>query len=470
MRQNESRIIGGFIFFILSTLIWIGAWILCPNEYYIHYLCLLGCHLFLCICMIFVLVNKEFYIFEPIVFVLFMYYMIFVFTPIINILTDNMDIFGTNTMEGCMKGTFVFVIGFISLMIGYNKRIRLVLGGVEQGLCVKKKHVIEYDKKSLLKYSYFIWGGAVGIYLVYNLMTGRNLLYMLSFGFLSKGMNMSQGYTVDFLSMIIYCSFLPMMNILIIEESKLLKFFVYFVTCVPVATRGFRSVLIIPLLAPFIYYYVKYKKTPRIKVLFGVLGMIILMLGVIANTRSSMRIGNGLYLKNYSYLDGIEGVLDYFGSYKAFYGAVMKYPSVYKYTYGAQMLYSLIMYIPRFFWPGKPSGLIQEVIGNSTNEIARASGSAWPNIGEYYTDGGILSVVIWMSILGIVFRKMKKMYESSTQSYVIAYCLLLPGLIPVIAYGYTAGNLPTIVFMLLPLLGQRYFVRYRKIYNPEGEI
>lgn len=463
MENNDKRVVGTYLFTAISTMILIVLWEKCPDSYDGQYFCLLCCHIFMCINLFNIVSKNRYYIFEPIVFVFFMYYMIFVFTPIYNIFTDNMDVFGTNTMNGCVKATIIFVLGFVALVLGYYSKI-YIRGRVKRYWENYNNSKVEYEKNSLLLYSYLVWSGAVGVYLLYNMMTGRNILYMLSFGFLSQGLNNTQNYSVDFLSMIIYCSFLPMMNILIYGRSKFIKIFVFLITCIPVATRGFRSVLIIPMLAPLIYHYVKKKEKPKLRVLIVAILLIFFMLGFIANTRGSMRIGNGLNMDGYSYSDGIDGALDYFGSYKAFYGAVTKYPSIYSYTFGQQLLYAIIMYIPRAIWPGKPGALIQEVIGNSTNEIARKSGFAWPNIGEYYTDAGVIGVVLIMFMLGVIFRKMKGMYENSTQSSVIAYSLLLPGLIPIIAYGYTAGNLPSIVFMLLPFLGQRFFVK-RKVFH-----
>ncbi len=466
--MQRTRTIGVILFTFVTVFLYIFLWSVCPNVYMNQGFCILCCNIFMCLCLIYIVSRESFYFFEPIVFVYFMYYMIFVFTPILNILTNNVDIFGTDTMSGCFKGTVIFAIGFIALLIGYYSNI--YINGRFKNIEQNDEIILEYDKDSLLRYSYIVWALAVGIYLLYNAMTGRSLLYMLTFGFLSRGLGTSGGFEIDFLSMIIYCGSLPMMNILVNEKSKVIKFIVFFVTCVPVATRGFRSALIIPLLAPFVYYYIKRKKSPSMKILILVFVLVIFMLGFIGNTRSSMRMGNGLNVEGYTFTDGIDGAIDYFSSYKAFYGAVQQYPEIFPYTYGKQLLYAVVMYIPRAIWPNKPNGWIQEVIGNSTNEVARASGSAWPNIGEYYTDGGIIEVVIVMFILGALFRKMKNMYESPrSESSLLVYSLLLPGLIPIIAYGYTAGNLPTIVFMILPLLGQRYLVKGSLIYRNEGD-
>lgn len=456
MKQSIRKNIILFLIFVSLTMTIFLMAINVSDKYQTQAYTLIFCHFFMCICGLIIASRPKCYFFEPIIFVFAMYYMIFVFTPLLDINNGNVEIFGTNTMSGCFKATLIFMISFVSLLMGYYFKVNIFNSNIS---ILNRTKCRLYNKKSLLKYSYLIWGVTVGAYLLYNMLNGRNILYMLSFGYLSRGLKEVANFDVDFLSMVIYFSFYPLMNIIIYSKSKTMKIICYFVTCVPIATRGFRSVFIIPMLAPFIYNYVKRKKSPSLRTLSIVLLLVFLMMGVLEQTRSSMRMGDGLNLENYTYSEGAEGALEYFSSYKAFYGAVQKYPSTYNYTMGRQLSYAITMYVPRIIWPAKPNALIQEVIGNSTNEIARMAGAAWPNIGEYYTDVGVLGTVFVMFLLGTLLRNMKYLYFSNDQSHVILYSILLPGLLPIIAYGYTAGNLPAIVFMCLPLVLQRLFVK-----------
>ena len=452
-RLKISRSVSAFLVCFALLLFYIYGWFRCPALYKSDYGILVLCHLFMSAAFMWIVSKKTFYAFEPIVFVTLMYYLIFVLMPIINILTNNLYVFGYNPMGGCVKATFIFLLGYVALFFGYYLFDKKKAGERE----VRE----EYDKKDLLLYSWIVWVAAIAIYLLYNQLIGRSVLYMLSFGFLGGGSIGSSSFTVDFLSMIVYCSFFPMMNIFNYSQSKWVKLLVLYVTCVPLATRGFRSVLIIPLLAPFIYHYLKKKKTPSFKMFCLVLALIILMIGAIGYARGSLRVGEGADFEGYEYSDGVEGMLDYLGSYKVFYSAVEKYPAQYDYTMGQQLAYSVIMYIPRAIWPEKPAAPVQEAIGNAVNGIAKEAGSTWPNLGEYYTDLGVFGVALIMFLLGMILAKMKKLYESGrvTSSSLSMYSLLLPGLLPIIAYGYTAGNLPTIVFMALPLLGQKILLK-----------
>ena len=80
---------------------------------------LLCCNVFMWGCLAFIVSGYDFYVFEPIVFVFFLYYMIFVFQPINNIVIDNVTEFGVNTMKGCIKATLIFMGSFVCMLLGY---------------------------------------------------------------------------------------------------------------------------------------------------------------------------------------------------------------------------------------------------------------------------------------------------------------------------------------------------------------
>ncbi len=431
--------------------------LLCLNqrEFRPQFISLIVCHVFLCVCLMVEVSKRDFYVLEPITFVIFLYWMLFVFTPILNILGGDVEVFGVNTMDGCAKATSIFMLGYASLTLGYHVRFRLKATADQSGA-----HLAEtLDRVSLLRYSYAVWAIFIGLYIIYNAMLGRSPLYMLSLGLFAKGMRGVSGIALDFLSMLVYAGFVPMLNIMLHSRSRLLKFVVFYITCAPLATRGFRSALIVPLLGPFIFRYVNSRKTPKLRTVLFAMFVFIVVFGVVGNMRTSTRIGDGMTLDGYEFTDGTDGILDYFESYKVFYGAVQSYPDIYGYTGGRQLAYTLTMYIPRAIYPSKPKPLVGEVIANSTSDYAAMAGAASPNIGEYYTDGGIVCVVGAMFVFGSLLRRMKNLYTTSRGSSVAAYSMLLPGLVMMITYGYTAGNLPGILFILLPYVGEKYLVK-----------
>ena len=121
MRSNGLRLTVNLIFLLLPVG-YIASWISNPHGYGQEMIVLLICHIFMHACLIVILNQESTYVFEPIAIVFFLYYMIFVFAPIYNICTDNVTELGINTMGGCIKGTIVFMIGFIGMLMGYYSK------------------------------------------------------------------------------------------------------------------------------------------------------------------------------------------------------------------------------------------------------------------------------------------------------------------------------------------------------------
>lgn len=468
--SNRYKVLVLFLIAIISSIIYETRMIKANTGYDIEGLVLICCNVFLWWCLIFITTRSDYYVFEPMVFVIFLYYMIFVFEPINNIVLNKVTEFGVNTMGGCIKGTIIFMLSFVWMLIGYygnftvRKKRTLY---IDQGMKTEpiQDEDERYNKKSLLTYSWVLWSIGVVTFLLYNILIGRSAIYMLSFGLLGQGSLNGRGFDVLVLSIVIYISFYPLMNILIYGKSNILKAVALLITCTALATRGFRNILVVILCAPVLFYYIKRKKTPSIGIIAILLAVFVFIFGFIGTTRGATRTGRIIDLSNYEYSDGLDGILYYFDSYKVFYGAVTQYPRYYEYTHGVQLLYTIIMFVPRFIWPGKPETPIREAIGRSVGPLSASSGSAWPNIGEYYTDLGIIGTFACMFILGYLLRKMKEMYQGGKPSSgrLMLYCLFLPALVTIIAYGYTAGNAPQYLLMALPYLFRPYFVKKRHL-------
>ena len=427
---------------------------------------LLLCNMFMLFCLFFILTRNGFYMFDPILFAFFLYYMIFVFVPIKNISENKVTEFGINVMGGCVKATLIFIMGFTCMLIGYFSRRNFVIGG--KGKSKEKplswgsnpmKTDLAYRKRVLL-YSWMFWAIGVGSFLLFMMSIGQNPLYMFTLGMMGTSSNAKNSYSVSFLSQLIYLSFYPTLNIVYYEKSKVLKLIAILAVCVPLITRGFRNVVVVVLASIVVYYYVREQRKMSVRVMAACLAVFFFIFGIMGITRNFTRKGTAIDLSSYEYSDGIDGVLYYFETYKCFYGAVEHYPQDYNYTMGTQLAYALLMYIPRTIWPGKPDTPIREVLANSTSPMSATAGSIMPNIGEYYTDLGICGVICIMFIFGRLLRNMRELYHNGGKRYrwVMLYSLYLPSLVTIIPYGYTAGNAPPFVLMAVPVILQKFII------------
>ena len=446
-----------FILFVISIIYYCVIFNENASMYFGEYIILIICNIFMFLTLFCIVRKSTFYIFEPIVFVWFLYYAIFVYKPIVNLINNNIYEFGYNTIKGCIKGTIVFMVSFLFMLMGYYSK-KIIYTKVKKTFENSEiEEVLEYEKWKI--FYIIFWMIGIFSFLIFNIMAGRNPIYMLSFGTMNLGLGHVSSTAFSIVSVFIYLAFYPMLNIIFYDKSLLLKFFIIYITCMPIATRGFRNVLAVCLSAPIVYYYTKDKREPSIKIVIIFFISFLLMFGFLGFARSSLRTGKGIVTKDYKYSSGLDNASYYFDSYKVYYGAIINYPEHYNYTMGKQLIYTFTMYIPRFLWHGKPGAPIVDAIRNATSDISASSGSAWPNIGEYYSDLGITGTIVIMFCLGLLLSKMKLMYDAPERKlrYVMLYSLYLPALVTIIAYGYTAGNTPQYVIMAFPLIIQNYF-------------
>ncbi len=435
-------------------------------QYATQGMMLMLCNAFMICCLFFILTRHDFYMFDPALFSFFLYYMIFVFVPIKNISEDKVTEFGVNVMGGCVKGTLIFMVGYVSMLIGYFLKGNFTFGSrskPKQRVMVVEPNPMEIDsayRQKVLIYSWIFWGIGVGSFLLFMMSIGQNPLYMFTLGLKGTGNGSRGNYSVSFLSQLIYLSFYPLLNIVYYEKSKVLKLIAVVGVCVPLITRGFRNVVVVVLAGIVVYRYVREKKKMPLRVIAMCLAIFFFIFGIMGITRNFTRKGKAIDLSSYEYSDGIDGVLYYFETYKCYYGAVEHYPADYNYTMGKQLLYAITMYIPRSIWPGKPDTPVREVLANSTSALSATAGSIMPNIGEYYTDLGVVGVIGIMFIFGRLLRNMRHLYYNNGKKYrwIMLYALYLPSLVTIIPYGYTAGNAPPFVLMAVPAILQGLFI------------
>ena len=107
--------------------------------------------------------------------------------PIINIITNDILCFGTDVMEGCVKGTLLFDLAYVAFCIGYFSRKE------SEAVCNKPfKHTTLYRKKDVIVLlSMGMWVFCFLCSIVYIMSSGLSLSYILSLG-LSGNVNTNQ--------------------------------------------------------------------------------------------------------------------------------------------------------------------------------------------------------------------------------------------------------------------------------------
>lgn len=397
--------------------------------------------------------------FEPFVPTSVIYLMIFSICPLIDIQNNDTVIYGFDPMSGAVKGTIIFIISYLAFVVGYIQKKKYSLLNYRNFSSQKLEPKRE---KILIKVAYFLWFlGLIGT-LIYITGNGLSLRYIFSLG--KSGTNdivQNGDSALGFIGMLTFTMITATVYILFLEKSRIIKTAFYLVTLICLIVRGFRSIIIILLVAPFIYFYVKRGKRPSIGIMVIAIGMFCIMVGIVGFIRNDLRAGYGISLEGFDINTVVQALMGNFRRYNIFYGMVEALPAKHGYTFGKNYIYTLVMIIPRIIWPGKPQPVMYDILRVSTSELIASTGAAWPNIGEYYMEFGTIGCIVMMYLLGRFFSRLRLSYNSSktTCHSLMGYSVFIPSLITVIAYGYTPSTAYMLLFLLIPVIVLKYFDR-----------
>lgn len=411
----------------------------------INYFVLLSAY-FIIIGLFFIVTNiYKIDIFDPFIFVSILYIGIFILKPIIDLLSLSIYSHGKDISGGCIKATIIFIISYLCFCLGYVYQKNLKKEDENINLYLKK----EDEKK--LNLAMFIWIISIILCLIHLKSVGFSIEYIFSFG--SKG-NLDKEPTNSvllFLSNFAVTLITSWMYILVYSRNKVLKIVITLIMAIYLIMRGGRWLLLIFFGAPIIYYYTKRKKRPSMVLLLIILTIVLCIFAFVQVTRSGIKHGNGIIFEKFTpeiLLAPFESDL---GTYKIFYGLVESIPRRMSFQFGKSIIvYTLIMFIPRAIWPSKPISPVHEVVEVAINYSARISGSAFPNIGEYYYEFGVLGCIIFMVIFGIVVGKISKLGMSDDKEKIILYSVLVPFLFQWTARGSFPHNFYSTIFLILP--------------------
>ena len=188
----------------------------------------------------------------------------------------------------------------------------------------------------------------------------------------------------------------------------------------------------------------------------------LLFISIMGFMRHGLRTGSVTDWSSFSIDDILYALETNFNIYKPFYGLVTHYPSQYAYTLGGSMIYDTIThFIPRAIWPGKPLAIYSTMaiaMKNSTNAFTLDHAAmAWPNLGEYYMEFGIIGSVLIMFWFGRALKKSIRLYESTTIDDIILYAVFYGFTMQIITRGYTPTIVGLLIFLYLPAIVIRAF-------------
>lgn len=388
-------------------------------------------------------------IFEPIILLTLIHLLLFEITPIVCLWTNRIEFFGIYVWQECIKATYISTIGYILFVFSYFYK---------NSINKEKKKYYFYNidnKKKYLYLNYCIWTIAFICNVIVIQGYGLSLKYLLTGGHsIMKNTAISKS-SYGFLVIIAYAMIPSFLYIFELSKSKIIKIIIFYLMFMSFYVRGFRFIMIAVLIAPLVYSYLKKNKRPSINLIFFVLIGLSIFSSYMQFARAFIRSGVGGNIdinKIFNIENILEVLIENFEIFKTYYAIVEHFPKNIPYTLGVEIfLYTLVLLVPRFVWPGKPQPEIYKVISNAVNSASRDAGTSFPYIGEYYFEFGFIGVCIFMIILGKFFSKLKKyMYKKDIHSY-ITYSCVYPLILQLLIRGYTPTNFYMILAVIAPI-------------------
>jgi len=443
------------------------------GEYVAEYIVLLLSYLFVGGLLLTAVIYRDADIFEPIILIYILMIGQFSIAPIILTSSGTTSLYGVDFMDGCIKATLIYMGACLAFSIGYYSKSAERCGHYHTDLRINIK-----SRSLCLQIMVIVWVICFFIGVWYEVFClGRSFAYIMSLGQLgqidaSNTIETSLAFLINFA----YSLIIPWLYIMFVSHNKMLKIATTVAMLALYIVCGWRFILVIMGLSFTTVYYVnKNKHISMIKVLIA-LFVAVVAFTVIGNSRNALRSGT-----ENTWIFDTDSMLFMFESnfnlYQPFYGVVTHYPSQYMYTFGEGMIFdTLITFIPRAIWPGKPLARnfasIRAIRNSVGNAVIDKAAMAMPCIGEMYVDFGIIGVLIISLFLGRLLKKIVRMYQSERLTfenlliYAPAYALCFQ----FVTRGYMPNNFYLAVFVLWPGILLRYLVSKSSNLIPEEEI
>jgi len=404
-------------------------------------------------------------IFYPIHFVTILYLCIFIFCPIYLIFEGRTGIKDTYVMDGCIKSTAIFLVSYGAFIGGY---LTIKAPKFNEFENVIKEELSEGFRQRLILLCLSIWLLGMLINLYSLIKNGMSISYIFSLGQGGSYKINENLSNISFISNFGYFMVIPWLYILHYSNRKILKLIITFITASLYLIRGFRFIIIIMVLAFILCYYRKKKRHPKMHTVIIVFTMLLMFISIMGYMRHGLRTGEEINWGSFNIKQILYALETNFNIYKPFYGLVTHYPSLYSYTLGKSMIWeTLTHFIPRAIWPNKPLAKYSTVaiaMKNSTSDFTYDTAAmAWPNLGEYYMEFGIIGCIIFMFVFGFILKKIILLYKSNNMDDIILYSIFFGFVMQIVTRGYSPITVGLLLFLYAPALVIRMYSKKGRI-------
>lgn len=404
--------------------------------------------------------------FDPFYMVSGLYFMIFVYAPNVWIGWGQTSYQGVEVMSYMPQAMLVFNIGYMvysitSYGVKIGKTSRIYHENIDYNNFLEKDSIKHY----IVKYAWIVFSVSMILALIYYRLIGRSLVFMLTLGQGDELNQIRSGNGIYFLMQFVRSAIPGVLLLLAFaKKNRLLIYFCVYLLCAVCISTGSRNLAICVVLAIAVYSYMKKGKRPTLPTILIAITILYLFVGTMGIFRTAIKTGGAIDLS----LVDEEGL---FGAFM--FNVEIFYPfftlvgymqeRLVSCHYGLGILNIVIQFIPRAIWHSKPATLgataFEAMYGDSMG------GAAYPNIGEFYYEFGIVGVIVLMALFGHLIRKMYiKVKNSSNKINILQYSIIFGYLIQFVCRGHFASWALDIVFMLGPVYLLKYLLKRKYIF------
>ena len=389
-------------------------------------------------------------LFEPYTMVTLVYVLVYHIAPVFQFSAGNTARYGIDAMPQTVEAVILVVVGHVFFTLAYG-----FVGKRKSGDSLPSVYREPADKRKLAKIAYVIFAACYILAIYYQLGRGVSLTYILTSGFAGEQSDAVGESSLMFLSYFRYACVGAWAVAFAYGHNKAAKTITFVLLLGIVFFSGTRAAVLVPILVPVVIHYVQKGKVPSLVALGIAVGLLVLLFAVMQVTRGGVAAGAGFDIGGSSLDDLFSPFYAEIDDFKVFYSILNVVPEHFGFLYGSQMiLYSLILLIPRAIWPGKPLPQIYDIVGATYGNQAVINGVAYPNLGEYYVEFGVVGIIVCMFILGLFCRYARNLYvkRQGLSLSLVLYSLVYGALFQIIIRGYMPQNFTMMLFLLAPVI------------------
>lgn len=96
---------------------------------------------------------------------------------------------------------------------------------------------------------------------------------------------------------------------------------------------------------------------------------------------------------------------------------------------------------------------VYDIVNVTYGNQAVLNGVAYPNLGEYYVEFGVIGIIVCMFVLGLLCRYARNLYvkRQGLSLALVFYSLIYGALFQIIIRGYMPQNFTMMLFLLTPV-------------------